>query len=43
MAERYYAKNKEAHPNWVNHKSGKIYIKSRSGKGNYKEFENKIV
>ena len=36
-------REREAHPNWVNHKSGKIYIKSRSGKGNYKEFENKIV
>ena len=43
VSERYYAKNKDAHPDWVNHKSGKIYIKSRSGKGNYKEFENKIV
>ena len=39
-AKKYYEMNKEKHPDWINHKSGQIYIKSRTGKGNYKDYEN---
>lgn len=42
--ERGYSKiYYDEHPQFERKKDGIIYIKTHSGKGNYKEFENKIV